>query len=144
VGLRIGGEDFGMAASEGRLCVTLRGHRQADIDALAGTLRAFIDDGCAATGLSSSYALRDVFPDTTNPADIVAEAVERWRAAGLPVQTLDEPMRWSEDFGWYLRRVPGLFFGVGIGEDHPGLHTAEYCFDDAIIEPAVRAFLALI
>ena len=52
-------------------------------------------------------------------------------------------MRWSEDFGWYLKNIPGMFFGVGIGEAHPGLHTAEYGFDDAIIEPAVRAFMCL-
>ena len=144
IGLRVGGENFGVAASEGRLCLTLRGDRQADIDALARSIRRFLDQGCAATGMTARYEARDVFPDTTNPVRIVAEAVTRWRAAGLPVRILDNPMRWSEDFGWYLRDVPGMFFGIGIGENHPGLHTAEYCFDDGIIEQAVKAFMALI
>ena len=140
IGLRVGGENFGLSASEGRLCLTLRAHRQADIDALALAIRAFIERG----GMTSIFESRDVFPDTTNPADITGECVALWRKAGLTVRVLEEPMRWSEDFGWYLRRIPGQFFGIGIGENHPGLHTAEYCFDDCAIAPAVSAFLALL
>jgi metal-dependent amidase/aminoacylase/carboxypeptidase family protein len=52
-------------------------------------------------------------------------------------------MRWSEDFGWYLKNVPGMFFGIGSGESAPGLHTADYEFDDELISPAVDAFMAL-
>ena len=47
-------------------------------------------------------------------------------------------------FPQYLKRVPGMFFGVGIGEDHPGLHTAEYEFDDGIIEAAARGMMAML
>ena len=144
VGLRAGGENFGLSASEGRLCLTLRGHRQADIDALAGAIDRFARSECAASGMTARLELRDVFPDTSNPPEVVDEALLKWRGAGLPVMTLNEPMRWSEDFGAYLKKIPGMFFGVGIGETHPGLHTAEYGFDDAVIEPAARAFLALI
>ena len=39
IGLRLGGENFGLAAAEGRLCLTLRGDRQADIEALAHNAR---------------------------------------------------------------------------------------------------------
>ena len=61
----------------------------------------------------------------------------------MPVKTLAEPMRWSEDFGWYLKDAPGMFFGVGSGTDAPGLHTEAYEFDDGLIAPAVDAFVAL-
>lgn len=144
IGIRVGGENFGLSASEGRLCLTLRGHRQADIDALADAIADYVRAGCAAEGMTCRFGTRDVFPDTTNPDGIVDEALRRWRQAGCAVETLDAPMRWSEDFGWYLRRVPGMFFGVGIGEDHPGLHTAEYAFDDGIIDAAARGLRALI
>ena len=144
VGLRVGGEDFGLSASDGRLCLTLRGDRQSDIDALAERIADYIRRGCAAEGMTCRFGLRDVFPDTTNPPTVVDAALAAWRDAGLPVRLLDAPMRWSEDFGWYLRRVPGMFFGVGIGEDRPGLHTAEYQFDDSAVQPAVEAFLSLL
>lgn len=144
IGINVGGENFGMSADRGRLCLTLRGHRQADIDALAGRIVDFAREGCAAEGMACRFETRDVFPDTTNPPEVVDEALARWREAGLTARLLEEPMRWSEDFGAYLKRVPGMFFGVGIGEKHPGLHTAEYCFDDAVIEPAVEGFGALL
>ena len=140
IGLRVGGENFGLSASEGRLCLTLRGHCQSDIDALAQAIRATLERG----DMTAAFESRDVFPDTTNPADITQEAVARWRASGLSVRMLEAPMRWSEDFGWYLKCLPGMFFGIGAGEDCPGLHTAGYCFPDAVIAPAVDAFTALL
>ena len=53
-------------------------------------------------------------------------------------------MRWSEDFGWLLKAVPGVYFGIGAGEDWPGLHTENYCFDDGLIETGIGAFEALL
>jgi len=144
IGLRAGGEDFGISAHEGELCQTLRGHRKADIDALISRIEARAEAGCRAEGLRCAFELRDVFPDTTNDDARFDEAMARFRAAGLPVRLLDEPMRWSEDCGWLLRAVPGVFFGIGAGEGCPGLHTEAYAFDDALIPPALRAFGALL
>ena len=36
------------------------------------------------------------------------------------------------------------FFGMGCGEQHAGLHTATYEFNDAIIEAAVDLFIKLV
>ena len=144
VGLNLGGESFGLSASAGQLCLTLRGHRQADIDALIVAIRRFAEHECAAEDLTCAFELRDAFPDTTSDGACVDEAIALWRASGLMPRLLPEPMRWSEDFGWYLKSVPGVFFGIGSGEACPGLHTAEYCFPDAAIAPAVAAFAALL
>ena len=63
---------------------------------------------------------------------------------GLQVEKLAEPMRWSEDFGWYLMRTKGAFFGIGDGENYAQLHTKDYEFPDEIMENAVRLFAELI
>lgn len=144
VGLRSGSEDFGISAHEGQLCQTLRGHRKADIDALIAAIEARAGATCRAAGMTCDFEIRDAFPDTTSDDALFDDALSRFEAAGLPVRMLDEPMRWSEDCGWLLKAVPGVFFGIGAGEDAPGLHTAEYGFDDALIAPAVRAFEALL
>jgi len=143
VGLNLGGENFGLSASEGKLCLTLRGHRQADIDMLIESVKARAETLCACRDMSYTFELRDVFPDTTNHEAAVSEACKIWKQAGMPMKTLAEPMRWSEDFGWYLKKFPGMFFGIGSGENAPGLHTADYEFDDGLIEPAVDAFMTL-
>lgn len=144
IGLRAGGENFGLSASEGELNQTLRGHRKADIDALIQKLEALCMASCRAQGMACSFELRDEFPDTTNDAASCRDALARFRRAGLPVAELAEPMRWSEDFGWFLKHVPGVYFGIGAGEHCPGLHTADYQFDDALLSPALRALEALL
>ena len=90
------------------------------------------------------FEIRDAFPDTVSDSTVLANARTRWTKAGLPRQELKEPMRWSEDFGWYLKKIPGAFFGIGAGEQWPGLHTPDYQFNDAVIPAAVAAFTALI
>lgn len=144
IGLVAGGDNYGISAFEGRLNQTLRGHRQADIDALIGRIEAAARAGCAAEGMACAFERRDPFPDTTNDDALYDDALRRFREAGLAVRELDEPMRWSEDCGHLLKAVPGVYFGIGAGEDSPGLHTEGYAFDDALIAPAVRAFEALL
>lgn len=143
VGLNLGGENFGLSASEGKLCLTLRGHRQTDINALIEKIEARTREVCAGQNMLCTFELCDVFPDTTNDIRSVGEARSIWSKTGMPMTDLCEPMRWSEDFGWYLKKIPGMFFGIGSGENAPGLHTENYEFNDALIPPAVDAFFAL-
>lgn len=144
IGLNVGGEDFGISTHEGRLCQTLRGHRKADIDALIQRIEARVQADCREAGMACDFEIRDAFPDTTSDDAVFDAAMQRFEAAGLPVQILEEPMRWSEDFGWILKEVPGMYFGIGAGEGAPGLHTEEYEFDDHLIENGVKAFEALL
>ncbi len=144
VGLNAGGENFGLSASEGTLCMTLRGYRQEDIDELIRRIRSLTEAVCAEEEMQCSFERCDAFPDTTNTPALVARARAVWQDMGLTTQTLAEPMRWSEDFGHYLKEIPGMFFGLATGEAAPGLHTENYEFDDTLIAPAVQAFAALI
>ena len=56
---------------------------------------------------------------------------------------LKEPFRSSEDFGYYQKQCPGVMFYIGNGEAYPQIHTAEYDFNDNIIETAIEMFAAL-
>lgn len=51
-----------------------------------------------------------------------------------------EPFRWSENFGYYLKKTRGAFFGVGCGAGHAGLHTPEYEFNDGIMETVLELY----
>ena len=77
-----------------------------------------------------------------------AKAIERVRNAAeklhLPVVELTEPLRASEDFGYYTKECPGAMFYLGNGEDYPALHTPEYDFRDELLELAVNIFKKLI
>lgn len=144
VQLQAGEPDYGISAAQGSLSLTLRASRAEDLLLLQKQIEFLAQAECQAAGLVCSFESCDVFPDTQNPIDCYEGYREAFLHAGLHVRELPDPMRWSEDFGWYLRRWPGLFFGIGAGESCPGLHTDSYEFPDAVLAPAIRAFLALL
>jgi metal-dependent amidase/aminoacylase/carboxypeptidase family protein len=65
-------------------------------------------------------------------------------AAGISMVKPEQPFRWSEDFGHFGDACRSLYFGLGIGEDAPGLHQPEYSFPDEVLGTGLRTFAAMI
>jgi amidohydrolase len=85
------------------------------------------------------------FPATENDSFAVAMVENAARRAELAVgPRLDSPLRWSEDFGWYLRETTGALVGLGAGVDHPDLHAPDYEYPDDLLAPAVDLQEALL
>ena len=49
-----------------------------------------------------------------------------------PFENLEEPSMTTEDFSWYQRYVPGMFFFLGLG-DSPALHSDRFDFDESVL-----------
>ena len=49
-----------------------------------------------------------------------------------PFEHLEEPSMTTEDFSWYQRFVPGMFFFLGLG-DAPALHSDNFDFDESVL-----------
>ena len=49
-----------------------------------------------------------------------------------PFEALEEPSMTTEDFSWYQRYVPGMFFFLGLG-DTPALHSDKFDFDESVL-----------
>ena len=45
----------------------------------------------------------------------------------------------SEDFSWYQKYMPGMFFFLGLG-DTPALHTSDFNFDESILTKGADFF----
>jgi len=138
IGCRMGEKAFGMSASSAEIWLTLRAERGADLE----KLRVAVTDYSAKTAeehhLTWSHEWQDVFPATEN--NVAAAKKVLTVCDGVSIHA---PMRWSEDFGWYLQRCRGAFFGIGCGEEYPGLHTKEYEYPDALLPITVDAFRRL-
>jgi metal-dependent amidase/aminoacylase/carboxypeptidase family protein len=54
----------------------------------------------------------------------------------------------SEDFSWYLTRVPGAFFRFGTRNESLGCtstaHHADFRIDESGMRPAIEAFVAFV
>ena len=109
---------------------------------MEGSLRAFQDevfDGLrngilgtgkaieAATGCRVEICMNDGYPAVMNPAELYRKVRQL-----APFEELSEPSMTSEDFSWYQKRIPGLFFFLGLG-DTPALHADNFDFDEEIL-----------
>ncbi len=139
IGAEMGERAFGAAAAQAQVWLTLRAERDQDLELLFRSLIQLAASLAREYGLEFDRQVQDVFPATVNDPACARRVLELCRG-----RLLESPMRWSEDFGHYLRRCPGAFFGIGAGEDCPPLHTQDYQYPDALLEPTAAAFRALL
>ncbi len=82
-----------------------------------------------------------------NDEDIVNRFRAAVRARGLPLVDVPPKMS-SEDFSWYLTRVPGAFFRFGTRNESLGCtstaHHADFRIDESGMRPAIEAFVAFV
>lgn len=138
IGADIGSSAYGVSAGTGEIRMTIRAEREAVFRSFLTELKAKSEEYARNGGFSLAWEEIEYFPATENYSASVDRVREAALQAGLSVQELSEPMRWSEDFGYYLQETAGAFFGIGDGETYPQLHTSAFSFPDDILEPAVR------
>lgn len=144
VGMRTGERAFGVAASEGKLWVTLRSEKGEAMDALTEYSRSYAAELAERDGLEFCAELFDVFPATENSGEVLKDIAAALDKNGIQYKYLDEPFRWSEDFGHYCRRVPSCFFGIGSGENTAPLHTAGYIYPEKLAKITAEVFYAIL
>ena len=128
--------NFGKFTS-GTVCNAVSGSSK-----LEGTLRAFQDevffslreglkaiaaDVEAETGCAVELSLGDGYPAVMNPPELYDKV-----KALAPFRELAEPSMITEDFSWYQRSLPGVFFFLGTG-DSPALHNDRFDFDETVL-----------
>ena len=116
---------------------------------LEGSLRAFQDEvfeNLRLGILSAGKAVEEKFgcrveitmssgyPAILNPGDLY----DRVRKA-VSFSDIPEPSMTSEDFSWYQRYLPGMFFFIGVG-DTPALHNDRFDFDDSLLTTGADFF----
>ena len=78
-------------------------------------------------GCTVKVHLSNGYPAIHNPRELH----DRVHAIA-PFEHLEEPSMTTEDFSWYQRFVPGMFFFLGLG-DTPALHSDNFDFDESVL-----------
>jgi amidohydrolase len=116
--------------------------------------RESIERRCA--GIASAQGCRlqfewiEGYPPTTNDpamADYCARTAKGTLGADRFIPAT-RPSMGGEDFAYYLEKIPGCFFLLGVcppGQDsYHSLHSGLYDFPDAALETGMRMFLSLV
>jgi len=142
--IRLGEVAFGTTPGYAEVMATLRSYRNDDMELLTGLAIKLVTSIADKFGLHEKIEWTEEFPASINDdtcVDLIAEVSAENK---FPIRQVADPFRWSEDFGHFLLKYPGVLFGIGAGKNHPSLHNPEYDFPDEIISAGVAMFDGII
>jgi amidohydrolase len=138
---RLGEPAFGLSPGDAEVRSTLRTESDDAMRILTERAVQLVKEKATSANLGFDISWSDEFVASINDpgaCDMVRKAAA---AAGLNVIELAAAMRVSEDFGQFSARIPGAMFGLGAGENCPGLHHADYDFPEKLIELGSNVFI---
>ena len=118
-----------------RLLGTLRTFQDEVFFEILERLKRLAEEISGSTGCKVEVTTSQGYPAVMNPPEIA----NRVRACGIDYPELPRPAMTTEDFAWYQRYLPGMFFVLGTG-DTPALHNGNFNFDESILEAGADFF----
>lgn len=139
-------EAFGVAASKGKLLMTIRGEIEAEMDLLQQRLEEEAMKNAAEYGLACEFSYCDSFPETCSTPSSNDKIKAACDALGYPWGYRKNFLRGSEDFGHFTKIIPGAMYFISVGEEAEAVnvHTLPFDFDDRFIEMVVNIDMELI
>jgi amidohydrolase len=138
------GPNFGTSPGEATVMGVVRAHRTEDLKLLREHLAEVAGQLAADSALTHELDWYEAFAATESDSECVDVIERAARDAGLAVERLDEPFRWSEDFGYFTSAFTGAFFGLGSGVDQPQLHDDGYDYPDELIGIGARLYRGIL
>ena len=126
-GLFTSGTVSNAVSAHTRMEGSLRTFQDEIFDSLQQGIHKIAEDVEQSTGCTVRVEMNSGYPAVMNPEELyrrvkkVADFVD-----------IEKPLMITEDFSWYQRTVPGMFFFLGVG-DRPALHADTFNFDEEIL-----------
>ncbi|MDR3305315.1 MAG: amidohydrolase [Clostridiales Family XIII bacterium] len=121
----------------------MRAYDDAIFDAFWDGMHRIAAEIEADTDVRFSFRRSEGYPPVVNPAALYDAARAVLTKAGFTWFELPAPILPAEDFSYYQREVPGLFFHLGTGVDAK-LHACDYTIDEDVLLTGVKLFRALL
>ncbi|MDZ7859998.1 MAG: amidohydrolase [Candidatus Krumholzibacteriota bacterium] len=141
---KLGEIALGTSPGYAKIITTLRAFREDDMKLLSSRSMKLAENTCGEYGIDIKIDWMEEFPSTVNDPGCVKILSEAASLNGFNTVLIDEPFRWSEDFGHFTKLCPGAMFGIGAGRNHPRLHNPDYDFPEEIIPTGIKMFSEII
>ncbi|WP_159455552.1 M20 metallopeptidase family protein [Pseudobacteriovorax antillogorgiicola] len=125
---------------------TLRTVSEETRDKVLHKMEVMIQGISQAHGVKSSIETKPIYPETKNhskPTQYLEE-VSRQLLGQDKFKNIPHPSMGAEDFSYYLQRVPGCFFFLGLDDGrrggYPSLHDPTFDFNDRVLSTGIKVF----
>lgn len=136
--------NFGVAPGSAVVRGIVRGQIEQDIHNVKQGLYQLLDAECAKLGIAYQVSWHEEFLPTLNHDGAVQVVQDACKRIGIKCEFLDDPLRWSEDFGCFTKTFQGAFFGIGSGVNQPQLHSHDYDYPDELIPLGAQVYRAIV
>ena len=140
----LGEETFGVAPAHAEIWLTLRSFDNEKLQHLTADVVQLCALVADKQGFEFGSSIHEAFTATMNDDEAVRTVEAAAAALCLESRYLNEPFRWSEDFGRFAAVCPVCLFGLGCGEAHEPLHNPDYIFNDKVLETGIGIFEKII
>jgi amidohydrolase len=136
------GYRFNIIAAHAELTGTVRTLDDGTRSIVRTELKKLLDGVCGSMGLLCDFEYEEGYPVVVNNPD-VAKVVETAvvEILGKDAVLHPDPVMASEDFGYYMKKVPGAFYFLGVGNPDKGItspqHTPTYNVDEDALKHGV-------
>ena len=139
-----GEKAYGIAAHEGSLLLTIRGQHEDEMLSMQKEIEDFCKKTASEEGLEVDFSFHEEFPETYDHKESVDKIKAVAKENNWEIYEMENPIRSSEDFGWYTKKTKGAMMWIGAGENWPALHSSDFDFNDKLIEHFVNIFYAIL
>ncbi|NVO08678.1 MAG: amidohydrolase [Bacteroidales bacterium] len=142
--VRVGDVAFGTSPGYAEIMATLRAfdeeHMQKLSNYAVSSTKTIADKHKLTVDIqfTDEFPAAECNPELTHTVETIAKQQER------DVIFINQPNRWSEDFAHFTLALPSVIVGLGVGENHPDLHTNTYDFPDEVIPHGVALMEGII
>jgi amidohydrolase len=141
---KLGEVAFGTSPGDATIMCTFRSFNDAEMKMMTTHAKTIVKKISTLHQLEFSIEWIDYFPATINDEQCIKTIETISRTTPLSVHFLKEPMRWSEDFSFFLQNITGAMIGIGSGIHHAQLHNPDYDFPDHILQPTINLYKKII
>jgi amidohydrolase len=139
--LQLGEKSFGISPGELNVFLTLRSSSEDILNHHKNEILALFNSNFKSNKLE--IIENDYFPITKNDTEANQFLEQALKNLGFSYEIISEPIRWSEDFGYFTKQFKGAYFGLGSEHQNP-LHHQDFDFNDQTIEYGLKLYLELI
>ncbi len=135
---QLGDPTFSLSPTYAVIHLTLRAFDDNDLNKLVEKLEEEIKIIAISHNLKWKIEYTEDTPAIFNESSAVELIKEVAKENEREIIKIHKPFPWGEDFGFYMLKYKGAYFGIGAGEDTPQLHSQDYNFPDELLFPSIE------